>query len=191
MKQDNRGLSLVELIVVIAIMAIMVGLGVLSVNLIFGTQARTCAQKVSGMLNETKTGCLSRFDETMTIAYYTKGQDGKSEFTADGYYAVNKVYTINKDAASIQIGTTDSAEIRPLGSKNVEIHVYLSDGSDFILGTTKKLTISFKRSTGAFKTAMVDGADTGAYIEKITFSSGLKTYTMTMVHETGTHTVEG
>lgn len=186
MKQDNRGLSLVELIVVIAIMAVMIGIGILSISLLFGTQARGCVQNVSTMLGETKTGCLSRFDETMTLSYRTKGTD--KAITSDGYYAENYVYTINKDATSIPVG---GSEIRRMGSKKVIITVYLSDGSNFELGTSRSVTISYNRSTGAFDPVIVDGTQTDDYIEKITFASGARTYTITMVQETGKHTVQG
>ena len=195
MKRDNRGLSLVELIVVIAIMAIMIGVGILSISLLFGTQARGCAQKVSSMLNETKTGCLSRFEETMTIAYRTKNQDGEKAYTADGYYAINRIYTLNSSAVSVAVGGVGSAEIRALGSGKVVIMVYLSDGSSFELGTDKYVTISYNRSTGAFDPVIVGNASgetqTDDYIDKITFSSGARTYTITMVQATGKHTVEG
>lgn len=198
MKQDNRGLSLVELIVVIAIMAIMIGVGILSISLLFGTQARGCAQKVSSMLNETKTGCLSRYNETMTIAYRTKGQDEEPAYTADGYYAINRIYTIKKEGNKIKpvpVGGDGSAEIRALGSGKVVIMVYLSDGSSFELGTDKYVTISYNRSTGAFAPVIVGNASgetqTDDYIDKITFSSGARTYTLTMVQTTGKHTVEG
>ena len=180
-----------ELIVVIAIMAIMVGVGVLSISLLFGTQARGCAQKVSSMLNETKTGCLSRFDETMTLKYCTKGQDGNKSYTADGYYAISKVYTIKKDATMVPVGNDASAEVRSMGSGNVVITVYLSDGTSFELGQDKEITISYNRSTGAFDPVIVDGAQTSHYVSKITFASGTRTYTITMVKETGKHTLEG
>ena len=194
MKQDNRGLSLIELIVVIAIMAIMIGVGILSISLLFGTQARGCAQKVSSMLNETKTGCLSRYNETMTIAYRTKGQDGEEAYTTNGYYAINRVYTINKEAVSVPIGGPDSSEIRALGSGKVVIVVYLSDGSSVELGTDNYVTISYNRATGAFASAVVGtpmGETTYDHIKEITFSSGARTYKITMFKETGTHSLEG
>lgn len=186
MKRDNRGFSLVELIVVIAIMAVMIGVGILSLSLLLGTQARGCAQNVSGLLNETKTGCLSRFDETMTLSYRTKGSD--KAITSDGYYAENYIYTIDKDANSVAIS---NSEIRRMGSSKVVITVYLSDGTSFELGTAKTVTISFNRSTGAFDPVTVDGTQTDDYVEKITFASGAKTYTITMVQETGKHTLQG
>jgi len=45
MKKNNKGFSLIELIVVIAIMSIMVGFLVVSLSTVFGTKARECAEK--------------------------------------------------------------------------------------------------------------------------------------------------
>ena len=187
MKQNNKGLSLVELIVVIAIMAVVIGIGALSFNLLFGTQAKSCAQKVSGMLNETKTGCMSRYDETMILSYRTAGSD--PAITTAGYYTENKLYTIDKDATSVETGS----EIRKMGGSRVVITVYMADGSSFVLGQNNKVTISFDRASGAFDkaTTVVDGSNGSGYIDKITFQSGLRTYTITMVQETGKHTLQG
>lgn len=187
MKQNNKGLSLVELIVVIAIMAVVIGIGAFSFSLLFGTQAKSCAQKVSGMLNETKTGCLSRYDETMTLSYRLAGSD--PAITADGYYTENALFTIDKSAEPKSIGS----EIRRMGGSRVVITVYMADGSFFVLGQNNTITIRFDRSSGAFEkaTTVVDGSDGSGYIDKITFQSGLRTYTITMVQETGKHTLQG
>ena len=56
MKNKNQGFSLVELIVVIGIMAVMIGIVGFSLSFLFSTEAKQAVQKVSGQLNETKTG---------------------------------------------------------------------------------------------------------------------------------------
>ncbi len=190
MKVNNKGLSLVELIVVIAIMAVLIGIGTFSLSLLFGTQAKSCAQKVSAMLSETKTGSLSRFDETMTLSLRS-ASDPDPAITSDGYYAENQIYTIKKDGSP---HPADSTEIRRMGSARVVITVRLSDGTEFKLGeNNNSVTIRYNRSSGAFEpvTAMVDGSAITDYIEKMTFQSGLRTYTITMVTETGKHTLQG
>ena len=78
-----------------------------------------------------------------------------------------------------------------MGSGKVIITVYLSDGSSFALEQDKKITISYDRSTGAFEPVIVNGAQTVHYVDKITFASGTRTYTITMVKETGKHVLEG
>lgn len=192
MRKNNKGLSLVELIVVIALMAVLIGIGALSFSLLFGTQAKACAQNVSGILNETKTGCMSRYDETMTLSYRKKLPDTDPAYeeavTSDGYYSENFVSTIGSSAQEVPVG--DSA-IRRMGSSRVVIHVYLSDGTDFEMGETESITVSFKRDSGAFDKIIVNGTEKDAYITKMTFSSGLRTFTITMVPETGKHTLQG
>ncbi len=187
MKKNNKGLSLVELIVVIALMAVLIGLTTLSISLLFGTQAKACAQNVSGMLNETKTGCMSRYDETMTLSYRPK-TDPDEAIISDGYYSENFVSTIGSNAQEMPVG---DSQIRKMGTSRVVITVYLTDGSSFELGQTEKITISFKRASGAFDKVVVNGTEKDAYIDKMTFQSGLRTFTITMVPETGKHTLQG
>ncbi len=190
MKGNNKGLSLVELIVVIAIMAVLIGIGTFSLSLLFGTQAKSCAQKVSAMLSETKTGCMSRFDETMTLSYRDAATDTDPSVTSDGYYAENRVFTMKKDASLFEAAST---QMRRMGSPRVVITVHLTDGTVFELGENNSITISFDRASGAFEevTATVDGNPVTGYIDKMTFQSGLRTFTITMVAETGKHTLQG
>lgn len=189
MKQNNKGLSLVELIVVIAIMAVVIGIGALSFNLLFGTQAKSCAQKFSGMLNETKTGCMSRYDETMTLSYRFAGSD--PAITTAGFYTENELFTIKKDASA----ETTGSEIRKMGGSRVLITVYMTGIEPFVINKDNgnSITVSFDRASGAFDetSAVVNGTAVTGYIDKITFQSGLRTYTITMVQETGKHTLQG
>lgn len=194
MKGNNKGLSLVELIVVIAIMAVLIGIGTFSLSLLFGTQAKSCAQKVSAMLSETKTGCMSRFDETMTLSYRKKVADSDPGYdpsvTSDGYYAENRVFTMKKDASLFEAAST---QMRRMGSPRVVITVHLTDGTVFELGENNSITVSFDRASGAFEevAATVDGNPVTGYIDRMTFQSGLRTFTITMVAETGKHTLQG
>ena len=71
------------------------------------------------------------------------------------------------------------------------ITVELSDDTSFELGETESITISFKRSTGALDKIMVNGIEKDAYLKELTFQSGLRTFTITMIPETGKHTLQG
>jgi len=179
------------------LMAVLIGIGGFSFSLLFGTQAKACAQNVSAKLNETKTGCMSRYNEQMTLSYRKKV--GSSEpgydpaITSDGYYAENAIYTIKKDGTPLE---AEDSEIRKMGSSRVVIEVYmtgLSGPFNLNEGSGNSITVSFDRASGAFEEtkAKVNGVDCTGYIEKITFQSGLRTYTITMVPETGKHTLQG
>ncbi len=185
MKRNNKGYTLVELIVIFAILAVMIGVTSLSLSYLFGTQARECAQKVSTLLSETKTGSMSRFDEKMKLSYRIK--DSHAAVKSDGYYAENTVYSIDKDAVSYEL--TDP-EIKKMGSGRVVITVELSNGDIFELGQDQSITISFDRSSGALDPIIKNDVQENAYLSKLTFAAGLRTYTITMVPETGKHTLE-
>lgn len=187
MKKDNRGFSLVELIVVIAIMAVMVGILVFSMSILTGAQARECAQKVSSQLDSTKTGSMSRYDETMELSYLEK--DSIEEVNSDGFYTKSSVYSINKYAAGYEI---TEPVYRKVGTSKVKVTVYLKDGSSYEIGKDagNTITVGFNRASGAFNKAIVNGSATTTYFDYITFESGIKTYTIVMVPETGKHTVQ-
>ena len=60
---NNKGFSLVELIVIIAIMAIVTGGAVLSISMATGSEARKVFQKIDAELNEVKTESMTRYGE--------------------------------------------------------------------------------------------------------------------------------
>jgi len=180
MEKNNKGFSLIELVVVIAIMAILVGLIVVSLSSVFGTKALECAEKVSAKIDSVKTGSVSLYNETMVLKYDT-----------DGYYTECGVFTIDKYANSV---AASNPEIRKVGAKNVVVKAYTTNGAEYNVASDN-ITISFDRSSGAFAQArvnnilLVDGSGVPLYFEKITFSAGSRTYTIEMIPETGKHTL--
>ena len=180
MNKNNKGFSLIELVVVIAIMSIMVGFLVVSMSTVFGTKAQECAEKVSAKIDSVKTGSVSLYNETMILKYDT-----------DGYYTECGVFTIDKYANSV---AASDPEIRKVGAKNVVVKAYTTDGVEYNVASNS-ITISFDRSSGAFAQAqvngnpLVDGSGLPVYFDKITFSAGSRTYTIQMVPETGKHSI--
>ena len=179
MEKNDKGFSLIELVVVIAIMAILVGLIVVSLSTVFGTKALECAEKVSAKIDSVKTGSVSLYNETMELKYDT-----------DGYYTECGVFTIDKNANSV---AASDPEIRKVGAKNIVVKAYTTNGAEYNVASNY-ITISFDRSSGAFAPAQVNGAvvmdgTTPLYFDKITFSAGNRTYTLQMVPETGKHSI--
>ena len=207
-KSNNKGFSLIELVVIIAIMALGVGVVSLSVSLVTGAQARKAFEKMESQLDETKTGAMSRFDETLTITYKSKDTaidvtgSGTGEQDQDGFYAVKKLMTL-----AAEPDATDATKLTPksvvLGSEQVflsddrvEMTIFYKDGSgaeqSYLLANDgNKLVFSFERATGLYKDVQVlDASDNVVYSgQPVAFEakSGLKTYRMEFVPETGKH----
>lgn len=196
MHKNNKGFSLIELIVVIAILAVMVGFLTLSLRTLLGTEAMECADKVSAKISSVKTGSMSMFNETMELGYHEKGGD----YPSDGFYTTCRVQTIDKNASLVDATTP---EIRKVGSKKVVIKATYSDGSQQQISGTECLVVKFKRSTGAFDYVGYKANHTDAdavyvtnlagdpmHLVKLSFTCGGRTYSIDMVPETGKHTVK-
>lgn len=74
-EKDNRGYSLVELIIVIAIIAALTTTLVLSVGLIFSANAKTCANDIMGAISECKISTMSYGQGNVRLLLY-RGSDG-------------------------------------------------------------------------------------------------------------------
>ena len=73
MKKNNKGFSLVELIVIIAIMAVFTTSVITYVGLIGNSQAKKCAKELSSSLSQTKVCAMSRSKASMTVYTDDKG----------------------------------------------------------------------------------------------------------------------
>ncbi len=198
---NNRGFSLIELIVILAIMAIMVGMGSLAMSLLTGSEARQACDKISAQLNEAKTGSMSRYDEDLNIVYVS---DPTAYDWADkeGYYVVKQLYSFTKDS-STGLPTTLylGAEHRYICNGRVSM-VLNYDGGSYTVSPSdgNGIGITFDRSTGLFKDIRTDcGLDTSGNVtfttvsaqpESLELTSGLRSYKILFISETGKHTVE-
>ena len=84
MKKNNKGFSLVELIVIIAIMAVFMTSIITYIGMVGGAQAKKCANGLSGSLSQTKVCAMSRSKASMTVysddtGVYVKMVQGNSE----------------------------------------------------------------------------------------------------------------
>ena len=150
----NGGFSLVELIVVIAIMAVLTGIASMSLASVMGVSVKQCARDIQSAANQTRVSTLGKDEVIMTI---TKGNKAKS---SEGYYCT----IVTKDG----LGKTTENEEK-IGKSNLDITYVLSDSkgnktSDITLDDTHSLTIKFNRGTGAMAPCMKsDGSSGGDY----------------------------
>lgn len=150
----NGGFSLVELIVVIAIMAVLTGIAAMSLASVMGVSVKQCARDIQSAANQTRVSTLGKDEVIMTI---TKGNKAKS---SEAYYCT----IVTKDG----LGKTTENEEK-IGKSNLDITYVLSDSkgnksSDITLDDTHSLTIKFNRGTGAMAPCMKsDGSSGGGY----------------------------
>lgn len=122
MVRNQKGFSLVELIVVIAIMAVLSTVGVLSFAVVSGRYVSSCAEELISYIGDTRMEALSRASAELEI--FVKN---------DGVYVHPSV-----EARDIKIGKA-----------GIEVS-YTAGGANVTLSETERLVLSFDRSSGAF-----------------------------------------
>ncbi|GEM_PF-6823634 len=163
-KKDNRGFSLIELIVTIAIMAIAMGALAYSLHLISSTRAKTTAEKVKTALENTRM-------QTMACG------GGYVEFSRDANGDLYVLQSINNGAG----GGSQAITNEKIGSSAIKFTYAGATGAATELTSGNSVRFAFNAGTGAFTT--------GA-IKTIVVSGAGKTYTITCYQLTGKVSME-
>lgn len=125
MRKNQKGFSLVELIVVIAIMAILTTVGLLSFSIVSGRQVIGCAKEIESYISQTKVQALSRASAKLEI--FVK---------SDGVYV-----NLSVEGRDVKVGKS-----------GIQVKYKTTDGAEVSLTESERLVISFDRSSGAFQT---------------------------------------
>lgn len=194
-EKKNRGFTLVEITVVLAIFAILLAVLVPSLDPVAGFRANRAAISIGAALDRTKTEAMDRLVGEMRLSW-----------TSDGYYIS---YYLDR-------GKTGVREEQPekIASGRMKISYTDSNGTTVNLreGGTNELILTYDRSTGGFLPIqsrvweqkdilkmLSDGEDipldrpensTQPYCEKITVHGvGQRTRIITLFQDTGKYTV--
>lgn len=157
MEKDNKGFSLVELIIVVAIMAVMLSFTFYSFSLLTGQDARECANNLMTALGKEKTYALTK--SATADCYMEVMQD------TDGYYYVR--YYVPENAIDLKWALLDKQKIGK-GSVDIICTFKESDGSESKIKIQggQTLIIVFDRVSGNFKKFLLsDGTEGNAFIE--------------------------
>ncbi len=156
--KKNEGLTLIELVVVIAIMSVLVGLVGLSVSVLSRQKVSNAASDVKGLLQTAQTIAMSKKScyveiksdsDGVTFTTYTYTKDDRSD---------------KKFMDKVTIGDQISVSVKQAGASS-----FTSVGSSVI-------EIKYKRENGAF---------TDDTIQEIMFSKGTKDVTLRLTKLTG------
>ena len=169
----NKGFSLVELVVVVAIMGVMMAVGGYALSAISLANAKQTAKEIEAALVRTRAQSYSS-DSGLSVANVTfyKENDGiymlkNYEGTAEkiGSSNVSVSYLLNEEIGFEELGKEEETD----------------EGAE---KGAERITFSFNRSSGAFRSLNVDGQDKGT-CKAIRITSGSRTYTITCYEKTG------
>ena len=165
---DDRGISLVELIVVISIMAVMTGVVSLSVSMMFSRDASYVAVRLDDALTEARTLSMSR-DGQFTFTLHTDGLDPTGSY-------VQIMRSVG--------GAAPSEYKKILLDKSVTIAV--AGDSTPVSGD---ISIEFDKSKGCIKKINSSESDIkGVYTFTVTSTRGSsKTKVVNLISTTGRH----
>jgi prepilin-type N-terminal cleavage/methylation domain-containing protein len=191
MRDDNKGFSLIELIVVIAIMAILLGTMAANIGRISGYRAKECRNKVISSLENGRMTALSKsrggsyIDATKTYLVFVKNNTNGCNYcltVVEGQVTdVKKVskgnvtlkFSYTKDAADgTEVGAFDGPQTFGLDSASDQINAALAAGTK----------VAYNRQNGAF--LPYDAAGT-TYIYQMFATLGKYNYGITLHPKTG------
>lgn len=162
MKRNNRGFTLVEIVVVVTILGVLVGLTAMSISSVFSARARRCATELDSYISMCRVNSMSRAGSIKIVL------DTDANGSIRGSYYENDVV---KDTAVFS-DTRVFAE-------------FTIGGVSTPLSSSDPLTLSFNRSTGGFN-PQGNVAGVPVYCTSISISSG-RTYVITLIPSTGNH----
>lgn len=144
--KDNRGYSLIELVIVLAIIAVLGAAAYYSLMLMAGQYARECANNLSAVLEKEKNYALTKSASVDCYVEVVK--------TGNGYYA--RYYIPQNAVADGTDAKGDGAdwilaEEKNIGKSRVDITYRIGAGSEVVLGDDTSVKFVYDRMSGAMK----------------------------------------
>lgn len=196
-KRQNleAGFTLVEMIVVIAIMAILAGIAAGSMSLITAGNAKKSAARFNSALNETQVQTMSLKDPTYLYLY--RASNGKVMVATAQAAPVTSASPA--PVSSFQPPCEDKNDVdnvskkkeREIGDKSITVK-YKQGSTEKTLGDNEILRITFRKDSGAYdveQSGITGGFSSTDFISEVNFE-GKGHYKVKMVKETGKHYVE-
>lgn len=179
----NSGFSLVELIIVIAIMAIVVTVAGLSVGTLAGRRVRKCADEIVSTIERARVLTLGKEQNNVECVISYDSTD--KEYHAMVYQVIN--------------GTPTEVSDRVVGRDPIQVQVYFDDdthaysltelkGALPYASSTQGLHLVFNRASGAFEAGTCEAGGTKKNFCKrivVSNSDGTRRIEITTVGRTG------
>ena len=160
--KSNKGVTLLELMVVVVIIGVLAGVAGVSISTIGAASAKKAAVQLNSYLSTVRTKCMTRAGSPSAVIYVEDGE-------------VKGTYYEYKDEDN------EYSETDVITDKRVT--VTYSNGTDLPTTEENGLEMKFARSTGKLSKPISSGELT------FTITGGGKTYTVTVIAVTGNHEV--
>ncbi|MDE7428119.1 MAG: prepilin-type N-terminal cleavage/methylation domain-containing protein [Lachnospiraceae bacterium] len=160
--KDNKGYSLIELVIVIAIIALIISTVFYSLVMVFSANAKSCANDIQRAIADCKVTTMGK-----SSAYMELYRD-----TDQNVYT--RMYV--RDSS----GTYVPSEPQQVGSSRVYVAYIPKDGAETELTAGDKIEIWFDRASGGFTE---DGS--GNIYEMLRVQGGSKNYKIVLTKLTG------
>ncbi len=177
--EKNRGISLIEVLVVVIILAVFVGGIALTYSVVHSADTNGCTQSLDTYLEKAKNECMSKEEPVYMVVYKS------SDSGYPGYY----IGTVKK--ADLTTYSTNPKDDRKIAGNQINISVESSTGSSIDIDNSG-VYFSFDRGTGAFLPVLkgIPAVATSLTPASIIVSSGENETTITCVEATGKHFIE-
>lgn len=177
----NKGYSLIELVVVIAIMAILVGVFAISVSSLSGRKVNKCADEIVSTLERARVLTLGKEQNQVEFRLYyeSTAKEYRAQIYQGGTLVSDRV--VGKEPIEIKVvfeGDTTKYDLKAQTIKGTAPYVTTGVGAE-------GLFLVFNRSSGAFEPGTNTVGDTKDYCSKIIISGGNRTIEITPVGRTG------
>ncbi len=189
-RHDNRGFSLVELIVIVLIIGVLSGGGIAAVSSIYYADAERAAKKVVNLMNTARSLAMSSDGNSSEYIMMKISQD------ANGNYIGAICYC---DGSGNEITTKEPVSSEKISSYRVDITVGQKGAAGKAVDATHPLEYTFKKASGGINQSILVDTEDATKTETLTgesvfvdiIVSGASTYQLIVVPVTGRCYLDG
>lgn len=155
---DNKGVSLIEVIVVILILAILSTAGIISVGYLHRVNASACASKLNSSLEQTRLKTMSKQEGKISLAIYAKNKNYYAAVCTDtnGTPVYDEGVLLGSTSLSIEVKMNDGTVTTLSGNDGTEYRInfvkgsgaFSSDINEIVVKGTKEVTVKLVKETG-------------------------------------------